>query len=102
MCNFFSTGQLKGWSEAIWPESSLPTFKLIANLGLIFFMFFLGLELDLDQIKRSWKITIPVAAASIILPGNYYYLNSIIDIEYTMKMIFSFSGYWLCSSCVAL
>jgi len=43
---------------------------LIANLGLIFFMFFLGLELDLEQIKRSWKITIPVAATSVIIPGN--------------------------------
>jgi Kef-type K+ transport system membrane component KefB len=34
-------------------------------------MFFLGLELDLGQIKRSWKITIPVAAASITIPGKY-------------------------------
>jgi len=34
-------------------------------------MFFLGLELDLNQIKRSWKITLPVAAASIIVPGKY-------------------------------
>ena len=41
----------------------------------IFFMFFLGLELDLDQIKKSWKITLPVAAASIIIPGNLYYLK---------------------------
>ena len=67
-------GYAKGWTEAVWPASSLQTFKLIANLGLIFFMFFLGLELDLDQIKRSWKITIPVAAASVIIPGKYEYL----------------------------
>ena len=63
-------GHAKGWSNAIWPESSLPTFSLIANLGLIFFMFFLGVELDLDQIKRSWKTTIPIACTSILFPGK--------------------------------
>ena len=31
-------------------------------------MFFLGLELDLDQLKKNWKITLPIAIVSIILP----------------------------------
>jgi Kef-type K+ transport system membrane component KefB len=64
------TGNAPGWSNAIWPKSSLASFELIANLGLIFFMFFLGLELDLHQIKRNWRITLPVAAASIVIPGK--------------------------------
>ena len=66
-----SLGYAKGWSDAIWPSSSLKVFQLIANLGLIFFMFFLGLELDLNQIKANWKVTIPVACVSIIFPGLY-------------------------------
>ncbi|CAF1461205.1 unnamed protein product [Adineta steineri] len=61
-------GQLSGWTEAIWPAASLPIFQLVANLGLIFFMFYLGLELDLQQIKKSWKTTIPIVSASIIFP----------------------------------
>jgi hypothetical protein len=68
---FCFQGYAKGWSNAIWPESSLGTFQLIANLGLIFFMFFLGIELDLDQIKKNWKTTIPIACASITVPGKY-------------------------------
>jgi Kef-type K+ transport system membrane component KefB len=36
-------------------------------------MFFLGLELDLEQIKMNWRITLPVAAASIIIPGKIWY-----------------------------
>lgn len=40
-------------------------------MGLIFFMFFLGLELDLNQIKKSWKTTIPVVCASVIVPGEF-------------------------------
>ena len=67
---FYLIGYAPGWSEAIWPESSRGTFKLVANLGLIFFMFFLGLELDLDQIKMNWKITVPLAAVSIVIPGK--------------------------------
>jgi Kef-type K+ transport system membrane component KefB len=66
----FILGYAKGWSEAIWPASTLKVFQLIANLGLIFFMFFLGLELDLGQIKANWKVTIPVACVSIIFPGR--------------------------------
>ncbi|CAF3545745.1 unnamed protein product [Rotaria sordida] len=61
-------GNISAWTNAIWPSSSLGIFQLVANLGLIFFMFFLGLELDLKQIKKSWKITLPVAAASITIP----------------------------------
>jgi Kef-type K+ transport system membrane component KefB len=44
-------------------------------------MFFLGLELDLNQIKKSWKITFPVAAASITIPGKYHY-HTILNMEY--------------------
>ena len=60
-------GHIDGWSKAIWPDNSLDIF----HLGLIFFMFFLGLELDTDQIKANSKITIPLACASIIIPGLF-------------------------------
>lgn len=63
-------GQIPAWNNAIWPEKSIPIFELIANLGLIFFMFFLGVELDLKQIKKTWKVTVPIACASIIIPGK--------------------------------
>lgn len=36
-------------------------------------MFFLGLELDLNQIKTSWKTTLPIASASILIPGQYIF-----------------------------
>jgi len=80
----------------------------MANLGLIFFMFFLGLELDLDQIKRNWKITIPVATASIIIPGKYLniYIYRILSIQNrrlkTFSLVNIFSGHRLCSISMAL
>ncbi|CAF0722077.1 unnamed protein product [Didymodactylos carnosus] len=61
-------GYAPGWTNAIFPKSSLTSFQLIANLGLIFFMFFLGLELELDQIKKNWRFTLPVVCTSILIP----------------------------------
>ncbi|CAF1194320.1 unnamed protein product [Rotaria sordida] len=94
-------GHVRGWSEAIWPESSLPAFQLIANLGLLFFMFFLGLELDLDQIKNSWKTTIPIACASIIFPVGigcavalwFYDMNSNFQTNKIAFILFVASGF---------
>ncbi|CAF1375598.1 unnamed protein product [Adineta ricciae] len=94
-------GFTKGWSSAIWPTSSLKVFQLIANLGLIFFMFFLGLELDLNQIKANWKVTIPVACASIIVPVGigcavalwFYELNDGIVASKTAFILFIASGF---------
>lgn len=65
-------GFANGWTSAIWPQSTLRVFSLIANLGLIFFMFFLGLELDLAQIKSTWKVTIPIAISSMVFPGSTF------------------------------
>ncbi|CAF3639621.1 unnamed protein product [Rotaria sordida] len=99
--NYNYTSHVRGWSEAIWPESSLPAFQLIANLGLLFFMFFLGLELDLDQIKNSWKTTIPIACASIIFPVGigcavalwFYDMNSNFQSNKIAFILFVASGF---------
>ncbi|CAF1194302.1 unnamed protein product [Rotaria sordida] len=94
-------GHIRGWSETIWLPSSLPAFQLIANLGLLFFMFFLGLELDLGQIKNSWKTTIPIACASIIFPVGigcavalwFYDMNSNFQTNKIAFILFVASGF---------
>ncbi|CAF1228915.1 unnamed protein product [Rotaria sordida] len=94
-------GHIRGWSETIWLPSSLPAFQLIANLGLLFFMFFLGLELDLGQIKSSWKTTIPIACASIIFPVGigcavalwFYDMNSNFQSNKIAFILFVASGF---------
>ncbi|CAF1191751.1 unnamed protein product [Rotaria sordida] len=94
-------GHIRGWSETVWLPSSLPAFQLIANLGLLFFMFFLGLELDLGQIKNSWKTTIPIACASIIFPVGigcavalwFYDMNSNFQTNKIAFILFVASGF---------
>ncbi|CAF0837335.1 unnamed protein product [Didymodactylos carnosus] len=61
-------GYIPGFNRSIFPEHSVVTFQMVANLGLLFFMFFLGLKLDPQEIKEGWRRTLPVACASIIVP----------------------------------
>lgn len=71
----------------VWPEArdylfnsvDLPFFRLVATLGLVLFMFIVGMEVDLDVVKRSGKRAAAISLTSIAFPfvlgffvlGNY-------------------------------
>lgn len=55
-------------SEAIFPTSSLNNISLLSQVGLILFMFIIGMELDLKIIKNRAKNAIIISHASIIFP----------------------------------
>lgn len=52
----------------IFPKWSTPILESVASIGLLFFLFLVGLELDLSSIRRSGKRAIFIAAAGISLP----------------------------------
>jgi Kef-type K+ transport system membrane component KefB len=52
----------------IFPSDILPTFGVVANLGLIFYMFLIGLELDRSQLKGRVMQAAVISNASIALP----------------------------------
>jgi Kef-type K+ transport system membrane component KefB len=52
----------------LFPESSLPRLFFLSNIGLVLFMFTIGLELDLKSLRARAKSAILVAHMSIILP----------------------------------
>src|SRR6187431_830009 len=60
----------------VWPEAQeflfntvdLPFFKLVASLGLVLFMFIVGMEVDLDVIRRSGKKAATISLTSIAFP----------------------------------
>lgn len=54
--------------DSIFPAPSLPFLNLGATLGLIFFMFQVGLEVDVRVIRRDWRGSIFVAVAGMALP----------------------------------
>ena len=50
------------------PPTAAPFLGLIAQLGVIFYMFTVGLELDLKVLKKSGHAALAISHASIIVP----------------------------------
>lgn len=61
-------GRNKTYLNAIFPKDSLTLLDTIATLGLIFFLFMVGMELDLKELRKSGKMALLVAFAGICVP----------------------------------
>ncbi|KAK9460620.1 Sodium/hydrogen exchanger family-domain-containing protein [Lipomyces oligophaga] len=61
-------GRIPHFKNAIFPTDSIPMLTLVANLGLVFFLFLVGLELDLSLIVKNIRTACTVAALSIVIP----------------------------------
>ncbi|EGG14524.1 Na+/H+ antiporter [Cavenderia fasciculata] len=61
-------GISKAFSQNVFPASSLTVLNVIANVGLIFFMFMVGLEVDPTILKKNLKSSMIISLSSIILP----------------------------------
>jgi Kef-type K+ transport system membrane component KefB len=57
-----------GISAYIFPPDSLGNISLLSQFGLILFMFAIGMELDIEQVRKKMKETILISHASIIVP----------------------------------
>ncbi|CAO3591761.1 unnamed protein product [Absidia cylindrospora] len=61
-------GRIPGYMDHIFPAPSLPYLNLVATIGLVFFLFQVGLEVDVKVIRRDWKRSVAVAVAGMALP----------------------------------
>jgi Kef-type K+ transport system membrane component KefB len=57
-----------GVSQFIFQPASLPNLNFLSQLGLILFMFIIGLELDIQLLKHKAHTALVVSHASIIIP----------------------------------
>ena len=55
-------------SQFIFQPASLPNLNFLSQLGLILFMFIIGLELDVQLLKHKAHTAVVVSHASIIIP----------------------------------
>ncbi|MFA6576337.1 MAG: cation:proton antiporter [Nocardioides sp.] len=55
-------------SQQLFPTDTRPFLTLLAQIGLILFMFVVGLELDVSLVKGRGKVAVSVSLASILLP----------------------------------
>ena len=56
------------FSAALFPEESLGNLKFLSQIGLILFMFVIGMELDVKILKNKASEAIVISHASIIIP----------------------------------
>lgn len=56
------------FSNALFPVQSLGNLQFLSQVGLILFMFVIGMELDLKVLKRKAQEAVVISHASIIFP----------------------------------
>ncbi|OJJ45889.1 hypothetical protein ASPZODRAFT_143759 [Penicilliopsis zonata CBS 506.65] len=61
-------GRIPGFTDAIFPTASIPNLNLVANLGLVLFLFQVGLETNVRFLVSNWRVASSVSAAGMILP----------------------------------
>lgn len=61
-------GRIPGFTDSIFPSASIPSLNVVANLGLILFLFLVGLETDVRFLMSNWRIALGVSAAGMVLP----------------------------------
>ncbi|KAK7189078.1 hypothetical protein DPSP01_010335 [Paraphaeosphaeria sporulosa] len=61
-------GRIPGFTDTVFPKESIPNLSNVANLGLILFLFIIGLEVDMRVFFSNWKIAVSVAAAGMTFP----------------------------------
>ncbi len=93
-------GNVPGFRAAIFPTESLPNLTLVANLGLVLYLFLIGLETDVRFLVSNWRIATSVAFAGLALPfalgcalawGVYHQFSDdegILSIGFSVYMLF--------------
>lgn len=63
-------GRIPGFSAAVFPPGSvsLINLNLVANLGLVLYLFLIGLETDVHFLISNWRAASSVAFAGLALP----------------------------------
>jgi len=64
---------LLGWllphaSEVLFPTASLPLLGMVSQIGLVLFMFLIGLELDPKLLKDRPHVSVAISHTSIVVP----------------------------------
>ncbi|KAK2434780.1 Cation/H(+) antiporter 19 [Trifolium repens] len=61
-------GRNKKFLEIFFPNKSLTVLETLANIGLLFFLFLVGLELDMRSIRKTGSKSVCIAIAGITVP----------------------------------
>ena len=92
IAGIFLGPSLMGWifpdfSGFIFPKDSLGNLQFLSQIGLIFFMFLIGVDLDIDKLKNKAQSAVVISHASIIFP---YFLG--VTLAYAIYQEFAPAG----------
>ena len=92
IAGLFLGPSLMGWilpefSHFIFPKDSLAPLQFLSQIGLIFFMFLIGIDLDIENLKNKAQSAIVISHASIVFP---YFLG--VSLAYILYQEFAPAG----------
>ena len=61
-------GRIPNFTSTIFPTAAMPNLALVANIGLVFFLFIIGLEVDFRVMLRNARIALSVSIAGLVIP----------------------------------
>lgn len=61
-------GRFEKFANTIFPLRSVMVLETMANIGLLYFLFLVGVEMDLAVIRRTGRKAISIAIGGMILP----------------------------------
>ncbi|KAJ4798403.1 Cation/H(+) antiporter 15 [Rhynchospora pubera] len=61
-------GRTKQWADGVFPRRSLLTLETVAHLGLLYFLFLVGVQMDIAIIRQCGRRAIVIAGAGMALP----------------------------------
>ncbi|EKM59486.1 uncharacterized protein PHACADRAFT_250007 [Phanerochaete carnosa HHB-10118-sp] len=61
-------GRIPNFTNSIFPVASLPMITLTSTIGLVLFLFLVGLELDVRIIRRNAKSSMLISATGLVIP----------------------------------
>lgn len=57
-----------GYTSVLFPPTAVPYLKVIAALGLVLYMFVVGMEIDTSLIRGKERVAASISVASIVVP----------------------------------
>lgn len=92
IAGIFLGPSMLGWllpefSAFLFPPDSLKSLQFLSQIGLILFMFVIGMELDIREVRHKAKEAVVISHASILFP---YFLG--VALAYFLFEQFAFKG----------
>lgn len=84
------------WAAAVFPPETIPFLNILSQIGLIFFMFLIGLELNPKYLQGQVEVAVLISHVSILVPFSLgtllalmlYPLLSSSDVSFTAFALF--------------